>query len=132
MVLLEPKAETFLKGKHFAKIATIKRNGYPHVTPIWYMLDEGRIIVNTTPDRVKYRNVQRDPRVSFLVDDGYPYLMILGKARIATERDGKKDIETLAIRYMGEDAGKKAARDRYWKQERVSIEIIPEKVILQL
>ncbi|MDA4119476.1 MAG: PPOX class F420-dependent oxidoreductase [Thaumarchaeota archaeon] len=128
----DSKAEAFLKGIYFGKIATIRKDGSPHVTPIWYMLDEGKLIVNTTTDRVKYWNIKRDPRVSFLVDDGYPYIMIQGKARIATERDAMKDIETLAIRYTGEEKGRKAARDRYWMQPRVSIEIVPELVVADL
>ncbi|MDA4126468.1 MAG: PPOX class F420-dependent oxidoreductase [Thaumarchaeota archaeon] len=132
MAVFDSKAEAFLKGVYFGKIATIKKDGSPHVTPIWYMLDEGKLIVNTTMERVKYRNIKRDPRVSFLVDDGYPYIMIQGKARIATERDAMKDIETLAIRYTGEEKGRKSARDRYWKQPRVSIEIVPEQVLADL
>ena len=129
MVGFDLKVAEFLEKKHFGKVATVKKDGSPHVTPIWYMIDGGKLIVNTTTDRVKYYNIRRDPRVSFLVDDGYPYVMILGKARIATERDALKDIETLAIRYTGEEAGKKAARERYWKQPRISIEIVPEKVV---
>jgi PPOX class probable F420-dependent enzyme len=132
MGAFDSKAEDFLKGVYFGKIATTKKDGSPHVTPIWYMLDQGKLIVNTTTDRVKYRNIKRDPRVSFLVDDGYPYIMIQGRARIATERDSLKDIETLAIRYTGEEKGRKAARDRYWKQPRVSIEIVPERVVADL
>jgi PPOX class probable F420-dependent enzyme len=132
MPKLEPKAEEFLRGVHFAKIATVMKDGSPHVTPIWYMYEGGKLIVNTTTGRVKYHNIERDARVSFLVDDGYPYLMVHGKARVATERDPLKDIETLAIRYTGEENGKKSARERYWKQKRVSLEIVPEKVILQL
>lgn len=128
----DDKAKAFFRKKLFGKLGTIKKNGYPHVTPIWYMYEDEKIIVNTTTDRVKYRNILRDPRISFLIDDGYPYLMILGRARIATERDGKKDIETLAIRYTGEKAGRKSARERYWKQDRVSIEIVPERIILDL
>jgi PPOX class probable F420-dependent enzyme len=127
-----PKAEEFLKGKYFGKLATIRKDGSPHVTPMWYMFEDGKLIVNTTTGRVKYHNIRRDPRVSFLVDDGYPYVMVEGKARIAEERDGKKDIETLAIRYTGDEAGRKAARERYWKDPRVSIEIIPEKIIVGL
>jgi PPOX class probable F420-dependent enzyme len=96
------------------------------------MLDDGKIIINTTTERVKYRNIHRDPRIAFLVDAGYPYVMILGKARIAKERDPKKDIESLAIRYTGEKAGRKAARERYWKDPRVSIEIVPEKVVVDI
>ena len=126
------KTEEFLNGKHFGKLATVRKDGSPHVTPMWYMLENGRLFVNTTRLRVKYHNIRRDPRVSFLVDDGYPYVMILGRARVAEERDPKKDIEALAVRYTGEEAGRKAARERYWKDPRVSIEIIPEKIVAEL
>jgi PPOX class probable F420-dependent enzyme len=132
MAPFDAKVEKFLRGKHFGKIATVRKSGAPHVTPMWYMYEDGKLIINTTTDRVKYRNIRRDPRVCFLVDDGYPHVMIEGRARIAAERDAKKDIETLAIRYTGEEAGKKAARERYWKMDRVSIEIIPERVFQQL
>jgi PPOX class probable F420-dependent enzyme len=132
MAAFDPKVEAFLNGKYFGKIATVKKDGSPHVTPIWYMLDGGKLFVNTTTDRVKYRNIKREPRVSFLVDDGYPYVMIQGTARIATERDANKDIETLAIRYTGKEKGRKAARERYWKQPRVSIEIVPVRVVADL
>jgi PPOX class probable F420-dependent enzyme len=132
MTAFDPKVKAFLENKHFGKIATLKKDGSPHVTPIWYMLDKGKLIVNTTTERVKYYNIRRDPRVSFLVDDGYPYVMILGKARIAKERDPLKDIESLAIRYTGEKAGKKAAREQFWKQPRASLEIVPERVIADL
>jgi PPOX class probable F420-dependent enzyme len=129
MVRLEPKVEKFLQGKHFGKLATTMKDGSPHVTPIWYMLEGGKVLVNTTTNRVKYFNIKRDNRVCFLVDDGYPYVILFGRARIAAERNGKKDIETLAIRYTGEKAGRKAARERYWKQERATIEIAPDRVV---
>ncbi len=129
MVELSPQVEEFLKGKHFGKLATVMKDGSPHVTPIWYVLDDGKLIVNTTTARVKYYNIKRDGRVCFLVDDGYPHVIIFGRARIASERDGKKDIEALAIRYTGEEQGKKSARNMYWKQPRVSIEIVPEKIV---
>ena len=129
MVEFTPKVAKFLEGKYFGKLATVMKDGSPHVTPIWYMVDDGKVIVNTTRSRVKYFNIKRDSRVCFLVDDGYPYVILFGRARLAEERDGKKDIETLAIRYTGEEAGRKAARDRYWKAERVSIEIVPERVV---
>jgi PPOX class probable F420-dependent enzyme len=132
MVKLDSKVEEFLRGKHFGKLATLMKDGSPHVTPIWYMLEEGSVLVNTTTSRVKYFNIRRDKRVCLLVDDGYPYVILFGTARIAEERDGKKDIETLAIRYTGVEAGRKAARERYWKDDRVTIEIIPERVVYQL
>ncbi len=132
MTKLDPKVVSFLKGKRFGKLATIMKDGSPHVTPIWYMVDHGKIVVNTTTNRVKYFNIRRDDRVCFLVDDGYPYVMIFGTARIAKERDANRDIETLAIRYTGEEPGKKSARERYWKQERVTVVIIPKRLVVEL
>ena len=126
---LTPKTLEFLEGRHFGKLGTVMKDGSPHVTPIWYMVDDGKLIVNTTNTRVKYFNIRRDRRVCLLVDDGYPYVIIFGKGRIAKERDGKEDIESLAIRYQGEERGKKSARAVYWKQPRVSIEIVPERVV---
>lgn len=132
MVKFPPKVTAYLKGKHIGKLATLMKDGSPHVAPIWYMLDHGKLIVNTTTQRVKYFNMKRDDRVCFLVDSGYPHVIFFGRARIADERDAKKDIETLAIRYTGTAEGKKAARERFWKEPRVSIEIIPERVVVGL
>ena len=129
MVKLTPQVTAYLKGKNFGKLATVMKDGSPPVTPIWYMLEGGKVIINTTPGRVKYYNIRRDGRVCFLVDSGYPYVILFGRARIARERDGRKDIERLAIRYTGPAQGRKSARERYWKQPRVSIEITPERVV---
>jgi PPOX class probable F420-dependent enzyme len=128
----DAKARKFLAGKHFAKLATLMKDGRPQLTPIWYVYEGDKLIINTSKDRVKYRNIERDPRVSLLIDDGYPHVSVFGKARIATERDANKDIESLAIRYTGEKEGRKAARERYWKQERVSIEIVPDRIVSSL
>lgn len=129
---LTPRVRKFLDGVHIGKLATIMADGSPQVTPIWYMREGDRLVVNTTTTRVKYRNMKRDGRVCFLVDDGYPYVVIFGTARVAKERNTMKDIERLAVRYTGKEAGTKAARTRFWKEPRVSVEINPERVVVDL
>lgn len=125
---LEKAVEDFLNGVHFAKLATLNKSGSPQVTPVWYMYDEGKLIINTAAGRVKHRNILRDQRVALLVDEEYKYVTISGRARVAKERNAHEDIETLAIRYTGEKRGRRSAREIYSKEERVSIEIIPRKV----
>ncbi len=132
MVRFDRKTIDFINKPHFGKLATLAKDGSPHVTPIWYMYEDGKLLVNTAQDRVKFKNVKRDGRVAFLIDAGYSYVLIRGTARHATDRDPKRDIETLAIRYLGEKQGRKQARDIYCKQKRATIEIVPEKVILNL
>ena len=96
------------------------------------MFEGGRLIINTARGRQKYVNVLRDRRVSLLIDDGYRYVSVSGTAREATERDANRDIETLAIMYTGEEKGRKSAREQFWKQERVSFEIVPARVVSSL
>ena len=132
MKRLSKEGLDFVMGRHFAAFSSIHRDGSPHTTPIWYMYNDGKFIANASLDRVKVKNVMRDDRVALLVHEGYSYVLIGGRARIAKERDPLKDIERLAVRYQGEKEGRKAARNYYRKQKRVSIEVVPRKFVEQL
>jgi nitroimidazol reductase NimA-like FMN-containing flavoprotein (pyridoxamine 5'-phosphate oxidase superfamily) len=58
-----------LAASHMAVMATINRNGHPHLTPNWYRCD-GQVLTSVTRnDRLKYRNLQRDHRISMCIDD---------------------------------------------------------------
>jgi len=53
-------------------IATVSRKHNPQLTPVGFVADEERIYLNIQHDSVKARNVRRNPRVSFVVDDFIP------------------------------------------------------------
>jgi PPOX class probable F420-dependent enzyme len=59
----------YLAAPHIAVVATISRNGTPHVTPNRYRYDGQVLTLITRTDRLKYRNLQRDPRISVCIDD---------------------------------------------------------------
>jgi nitroimidazol reductase NimA-like FMN-containing flavoprotein (pyridoxamine 5'-phosphate oxidase superfamily) len=50
-------------------IATVSRKQTPQLTPVGFVADEERIYLNIKHDSVKARNIRRNPRVSFVVDD---------------------------------------------------------------
>jgi nitroimidazol reductase NimA-like FMN-containing flavoprotein (pyridoxamine 5'-phosphate oxidase superfamily) len=50
-------------------IATVSRKQNPQLTPVGYVVDEERIYLTIKHDSVKARNIRRNPRVSFVVDD---------------------------------------------------------------
>jgi PPOX class probable F420-dependent enzyme len=68
-----------------AKLATTRKDGSPHVAPIWVDLDDqGRIVFNTGKGSVKGRTILRDPRVCICVDEDQPpfdFVIIDGVAR---------------------------------------------------
>ena len=114
-----------LKKPLLSKIATIGRDGYPQITQTGFMLENGKFIITTPQKAVKVRNIQRNPRVSVLVDDGYKYVAVKGRARINTERDVVRDTETITYRYTGKEKGKPVV-DEILKTKHVIVEIIPE------
>jgi len=54
----------YLAASHIAVVATISRNGAPHLTPNWYRYDGKVLTLITRTDRLKYLNLQRNNRIS--------------------------------------------------------------------
>ncbi|MEK6619739.1 MAG: PPOX class F420-dependent oxidoreductase [Chloroflexota bacterium] len=121
---LTPKMRAFLEERRFAVLGTANTDGSPHLTVMWYLLEGDEIVFNTTPSRLKHRNLRRDPRVSVMVSDGYRYLRIDGSARAIDDRGtGQADIRRLAVRYEGEESAERQMRNAFSKQERVTYRV---------
>lgn len=59
-------------------LATINRDGTPHVVTMFYALRDGRITFWTYRASQKARNLARDPRLTCLVEDGEDYFALRG------------------------------------------------------
>lgn len=65
----------------FAHLATIRPDGSPQSSVMWFVWDGQLLRFTHTSTRQKYRNVTRDPRVALSIadpDDGYRYLEVRG------------------------------------------------------
>ena len=62
-------------------LTTVRPDGSPHTTPIWFVWVEGAFWVCTTGDSVKARNVGREPRVAVALEDGNRPVVAEGVAR---------------------------------------------------
>ena len=123
MKLPEP-VRAFLDAPRFAVLATLREDGTPHLTVVWYERRGDEVIVNTTAPRSKARNIERDPRVSLLVGEMDRYVRLEGAARpVATGTTALADIRGMAVRYDGEDAADRQARTVWSKQERITYAI---------
>jgi PPOX class probable F420-dependent enzyme len=60
------------------QLATINRDGTPHLVTMFYVLREGRITFWTYRTSQKARNLARDPRLTCLVEDGEEYFELRG------------------------------------------------------
>ncbi len=65
-----------------AWLCTLRADGSPHLTPVWYGWNGRAIWVCTSSTSVKVRNLERDPRVSFALEDGGRPLVAEGTATL--------------------------------------------------
>lgn len=76
---------SFLQERRNAIVATLNRDGSVQLSPVWYILHEGRVYISTSDRSAKMRNLRRDPRISVCVDGGhgdYRYVTLSGTAQI--------------------------------------------------
>lgn len=96
-----------MEGTRTGKAGVVRRDGSPHVTPIWFVLDGDDLLFNTSRHSVKGRVLARDPRLSICVDDQAPpfsYVQIQAEAALVGDLDEMRRWATaIGGRYMGAD-----------------------------
>ena len=133
-----------MKDTFTGKLATVKKNGSPHVVPIWFIVEEinsrnrntvRNIYFTTGRDSVKAKNIQRDSRVTICVDDQtppYSFVSICGNAKLIFYRQKEvlKWATEIAERYMGKKNAK-AYGERNSGEDEVLVRIRPIKIIAE-
>lgn len=130
----EERREFLKAGKRTGKLATIRSDGRPHVVPVWYVVDGDDILFTSWYSTAKSKDMLRDPRVAFCVDDDQPpysFVEVEGIAHIEQHAADLMQWATrIAARYMGEELaegfGKRNAVEGEWL-----VRIVPDKFVAQ-
>jgi len=82
--------QAFLVQGHTLVVTTIGKDGWPHVAPMWYFLDDGRVAFRSFTKSQKIVNLRRNPSITVLLEEGETYeglrgIMIKGTARLVDE-----------------------------------------------
>ena len=125
-----PDQQSFLAETNVAVLASVDRRGRAHAVPVWYLYDDGEIIISTGRDSQKHRNVAANPEITVVVDRRtLPYfaLMVQGSAEIGPPLS-TDDRLRLATRYLGEQIGRRYVESTPG-EDAVTIRLRPRKVI---
>jgi PPOX class probable F420-dependent enzyme len=68
----------FVAEQRSLQVATINRDGTPHLSTLWFAIVEGAIAFETFTKSQKVRNLERDPRITVLLEDGDVYDQLRG------------------------------------------------------
>lgn len=122
--------DDFLKEPNVAVLATVSRRGRPHAAPVWYLYQDGALIVSTGRGSQKHRNVEAHPDVTLVVDRRtLPYYAVMaqGRAEIGPPLTPQQRLR-LAVRYLGESLGQRYV-ERTSGEDSITIRLRPTKVI---
>jgi PPOX class probable F420-dependent enzyme len=72
------EAASFLAGERTVICATIGRDGFPHLMPLWYVMRGEELWAWTFAKSQKVRNLERDPRATLQVQSGSEYQELRG------------------------------------------------------
>jgi PPOX class probable F420-dependent enzyme len=101
---LPPEAIEMLRKPNPSVIATLRSDGSPVTAPIWYMWEDGRVLISMEEGRVRLRHLRRDPRVSLSVmdkDRWYRQITLIGRVVEIYEDEGQADIKRMEQHYSG-------------------------------
>ena len=137
--MTEEERLVFLRSQKTITIISNGVGGYPHPMPMWFTVDaDGSVRMSTFRKSQKVKNVQRDPKVSLLAEDGEEYaelrgIHISGSCEIVDDLRAVQD--TPVDITGGEAAASQQAREGMYKvieataAKRVMLRITPEKIV---
>ena len=97
------------KGQN-CSLATVDRDGYPHVVAMAYAVDNGDIVMTSFAKAQKIINLKRNPRTAVMVESGKAYhslkgVMVRGRAEIIEGPDEVLKVLGQVSRRMGQTNG---------------------------
>ena len=113
---------SFLAEERTVVCATIGRDGFPHLMPLWYVVRDGELWSWTFAKSQKVRNLERDPRATIQVETGLEYGELRGvmfKCDVEVVRDVERIAELgldIMTRYSGASESNENVRRMVEKQ----------------
>jgi PPOX class probable F420-dependent enzyme len=112
-------AQEFLRDHHRAVMSTVRTDGRPQLSPVLCGLDEaGLVVISSTEDRAKVKNLRRDPRIGLCVftDQFFDrWVQVEGVATVVSLPEAEELLVDYYRRLSGEhpdwDAYRAAMRD---------------------
>jgi PPOX class probable F420-dependent enzyme len=127
---LHPMVLEMARRRNFAAFTTLLPGGHPQTQVMWVDANEHRLLINTEVHRQKFRNVERDPRVTVTIwdkEDPYRFVEVRGEVVEKVKgQEAREHIDELSQKYRG-----KPYQTRI-QSERVVLRIAPSRQVIRI
>jgi hypothetical protein len=76
--------DDFLGSERTCRVASVGADGRPHNSPLWFVWDGTALWLNSIVKSQRWTDLQRDPRVSIVVDTGHDFGELRGVEMLGT------------------------------------------------
>lgn len=136
IAMSEKEITAFLGECRSLQVATLDRDGAPHLTTVWFAYHDGTFLFETYGKSQKVVNLRRDPRIAVLCEKGESYaelrgVSVQGTAEIVDSGDRLLTLMRLIVdrNHPGMDEEHIAAIAGQMIQKRVVVVVRPDKVM---
>ena len=132
-VLSSKLVEHLLRARLIANLATVDPDGSAHVVAMWFLFEDGRLLLPTNRRTRKAKNVARDPRVTVMIDDSRGGLdlrgvTLVGRAELLGRPEAIELNRRIHLKYLTERGRDLEPVDRYLSTDDVTICLTPLRV----
>ena len=122
--------QDFLDRQTNLVLATVRKDGSPQLSPLWYLWKDGGFVVSTITRTAKWWNLKRDRRCSVCVDEPSTGRMVLGYGVAELDDEDVWDRTwELVAKYRDPDDVQGHMDRIFTAQHRVLITVRPERII---
>lgn len=126
----------FIEAQKSLQVATINRDGTPHLSTLWFAMVDDAIVFETYTKSQKIRNLERDPRIACLLEDGEEYnqlrgVQINGTAELHTDQDEVHELARAVMIRNNPDVGAELLDEaaRHMAAKRTAVVVKAERVV---
>jgi nitroimidazol reductase NimA-like FMN-containing flavoprotein (pyridoxamine 5'-phosphate oxidase superfamily) len=103
---LSPTLREFCDKEELLRLAYLDSKGYPRVVPVWFVMIEGDYYVGTGATSAKWKAMQRDARIGWVIDGGtrgrYKGASMRGRAEEVRDATWRARVyDALGKKYFG-------------------------------
>ncbi|MCA9509149.1 MAG: TIGR03618 family F420-dependent PPOX class oxidoreductase [Myxococcota bacterium] len=131
----DAEVAAFIEGQKTLQLATIDKDGTPHLVAMWYGILDGKIVIETFEKSQKAVNLRRDPRLTCLLESGTEYnqlkgVQIKGRASLVTDpAEVVKCMKLVLARNHEMDEKTLELAAQHGAKKRVAAVIEPVKIV---
>lgn len=120
-----------LAEEPIAWLTTVRANGTPEPSPVWFWWDGQTMVIYSKPNTPKLRNIAQNPNVSLNFDGdggGGDIIVITGTAQVDAGAPPIHQLPEYAAKYAAKIQGMGMTAEHFGKAYSVAIRVTPAKL----